>query len=61
VKSTGDPAIDALYRGRKGAVEFVDVPELGFVAVDGVGDPGGATFADALQALYTSAMARTSP
>jgi hypothetical protein len=52
-KSTGDPAIDALYRARNAKVDFVDVPELGFVVVDGAGAPGGDTFADALQALYS--------
>lgn len=53
VKTTGDARIDALYKGRKGKVEFVEVPELGFVAIDGRGAPGGETFTAALQALYT--------
>ena len=57
VTSTGDPLIDPLYRGRQGCVEFVDVPELGFVVVDGSGAPGGAAFADALQALYATSYA----
>jgi hypothetical protein len=52
-KSTGDPSIDALYKVRKGKVEFVEVPELGFVLIDGVGAPGGPAFAEALQALYS--------
>jgi hypothetical protein len=52
-KSTGDPAIDALYKVGKGRVEFVDVPELGFVMIDGVGAPDGESFAGALQALYS--------
>lgn len=47
-KSTGDPAIDALYKFGKGRVEFVDVPELGFVMIDGVGAPEGESFAGAL-------------
>ena len=51
--STGDPRIDALYRARKAMVEFVDVPELAFVMVDGAGAPDGDTFANALQALYS--------
>jgi hypothetical protein len=51
-KTTGDPLIDALYEVRKGKVEFVDVPELAFVVVDGGGDPGGDAFSDAVQALY---------
>lgn len=41
-----------LYRGRKGRVDLVDVPELLLVAVDGQGDPGGPDFAVAIQALY---------
>jgi len=53
MKSTGDPLIDALYRVRKGRVEFVDVPELGFVMIDGGGAPGGQAFTDALQGLYS--------
>jgi hypothetical protein len=40
-KSAVGSPIDALYKVRKGKVEFVDVPELGFVMVDGVGAPGG--------------------
>jgi hypothetical protein len=52
MKSTGDPAIDALYTVRKGTVGFVDVPELGFLVVDGAGDPEGEAFRDATQALY---------
>ncbi|HEX7443568.1 MAG TPA: hypothetical protein VF320_06760 [Acidimicrobiales bacterium] len=51
-KTTGDASIDALYRGRKGRVDFVEVPELGFVMVDGVGAPDGEAFTEALQALY---------
>lgn len=52
-KSTGDPSIDRLYRVAKGRVEFVDVPELGFVMIDGGGAPGGEAFTSALQALYS--------
>jgi hypothetical protein len=52
MKTTGDPAIDALYSVRKGTVAFVDVPELGFLVRDGRGDPEGEAFRDALQALY---------
>lgn len=53
MKSTGDPLIDALYSVRKGKVEYVDVPELGFLVIDGRGDPGGEAFNDAIQALYS--------
>ncbi len=53
MKSTGDPSIDALYMVGKGKVEFVDVPELGFVAIDGDGAPGDDAFSSALQALYS--------
>jgi hypothetical protein len=52
-KSTGDLVIDALYKVRKGRVDFVDVPELAFATVVGGGEPGGDAFRDALQALYS--------
>jgi hypothetical protein len=45
-------AVQALYTMRAGQVRTVDVPELGFVVVDGTGDPDGPVFAEALQALY---------
>jgi hypothetical protein len=45
-----DPA--PLYHVRRGAVDFVDVPELGYLAVDGTGAPEDGDFAAALQALY---------
>jgi hypothetical protein len=53
MKSTGDPSIDALYTVRKGRVEFVDVPELAFLVIDGHGAPDGEAFHDAVQALYS--------
>jgi hypothetical protein len=53
MKSTGDPTIDLLYDVRKGEVEFVEVPELGFLVLDGAGDPSGDAFRDAIQALYS--------
>ncbi len=52
-KRSGNPLVDALYKVRKGEVDFVDVPEFGFVMTDGSGAPGGAAFAEALQALYS--------
>jgi hypothetical protein len=51
--STVAPQVDSLYRVRKGAVEFVDVPELGYLMVDGTGAPGGTRFQAAVGALYT--------
>lgn len=51
--ATGHEAIDALYKARKGHVDFIDVPELGFAIVDGTGEPGGASYTEALQALFT--------
>jgi hypothetical protein len=53
VKPTGFPEVDALYKVRKGNVDLVDVPEFGFVMVDGAGAPDGQAFADAIQALYS--------
>ena len=52
-KSTGDAWIDALYKVRRGKVDFVDVPELGFVMIDGGGAPEAPAFSDAIQALYS--------
>ncbi len=44
---------ESLLKIRKGAVDIVDVPEFGFAAVTGTGEPGGAEFTAALQALYS--------
>lgn len=52
MKSTGDPEVDALFSVRKGEVEFVDVPEFGYLMIDGVGDPAAEAFGSAIQALY---------
>ena len=43
---------ESLLKVGKGAVGIVDVPEFGFVAVTGTGEPGGAEFTGAVQALY---------
>jgi len=53
MKSPGDPSIDALYKVRKGRVEFADVPELAFLVIDGRGAPEGEAFHNAIQALYS--------
>jgi hypothetical protein len=45
--------ISVLYKGRKGSVDFVDVPSLLFAVVRGQGDPEAPDFAAALQALFT--------
>ena len=45
--------VDALYKVRKGAVDIITGPELGYVAVDGQGSPDGQEFADAVRALYS--------
>jgi hypothetical protein len=45
-----------LYRPHAGGPRFVDVPELGFLMVDGEGAPESATsFMDAVGALYSTA------
>jgi hypothetical protein len=46
-------SFESLLKVRKGEVEFVDVPELGFIVVTGGGAPGGTEFTQALQALYS--------
>ena len=43
-----------LYAPRQGDFEIVDVPEMGFLMVDGHGDPNtSAAFGEAVHALYT--------
>lgn len=44
--------IGGLYKPHRGRVDFVDVPELAFVAVTGQGTPEGRAFAQAVQALH---------
>ncbi|WP_187270564.1 GyrI-like domain-containing protein [Lacisediminihabitans profunda] len=51
-KSTGFAELDALLTARKGHVDFVDVPELAFLSIDGTGAPDGQQFQAALRALY---------
>ena len=48
--TTFDPS--TLLHTHKGAVDIIDVPELGYAMVDGAGAPEGPTFAEALQALF---------
>ncbi|WP_334173662.1 GyrI-like domain-containing protein [Sinomonas sp.] len=45
--------IDSLYKVRRGEIEFVDVPELSFVMVEGQGEPEGPAFTEAVQALFS--------
>jgi len=52
-RRTGDPVVDAVYAARARQVDFVDVPELGFVVVDGSGHPGGDAFSLAVEALFS--------
>ncbi len=47
------PDVRALYRARKGRVEFVDVPAMYFLTVTGEGDPNAPEFAHAIEALYS--------
>ena len=42
-----------LYKARAGRVDFVDVPEFGYLLVPGRGDPNGEEFAEAVRALFT--------
>lgn len=41
-----------LYRAHSGRVDVVDVPELGYVSIDGQGSPEGPDFSAAISALY---------
>jgi hypothetical protein len=55
------PSADRLasYQGRKGRVDIVDVPELGYLTVSGRGSPRSPAFTDAARALaVVSAAAR---
>lgn len=54
------PSIEALYEVRKGKVEFIDVPELGFLVIEGAEPPAGEAFHDGIQACTQSATASTS-
>ena len=49
-------SLDA-YRATQGEFRIVDVPELQHLMLDGHGDPNGAAFAAALEALYPLAYA----
>jgi hypothetical protein len=43
-----------LYAPRTGRFDFVEVPELPFLMIDGMGDPNtSASYQDALTALYS--------
>jgi hypothetical protein len=52
---SGDPILDALYAGKAGRVDIVDVPEFTCLSLSGVGDPDGEQFHAAIQALYATA------
>lgn len=57
-----DPAlrsdrIERLYRGRKGRIDLVDVPELGYLVVGGHGAPGGDAFQAAFSTIFPVAYA----
>lgn len=45
--------VSTLYKAHKGRVDFVDVPELGYLMIDGVGAPEGGQFGAAVQALFS--------
>jgi hypothetical protein len=47
-----------LYAPKRGNFEIVDVPELGFLMIDGHGDPNtSAGYREAVEALYTASYA----
>jgi hypothetical protein len=50
--TTSVAELNLLFKARRGAPGVVEVPEAGYVCVDGTGSPDGADFADAVQALY---------
>ena len=44
-----------LQRAKAATPEIVDVPEAGFLMIDGEGDPAGAAYAEAVEALHAVA------
>jgi hypothetical protein len=44
--------VASLYRARTSKVDFVDVPDIGCITVEGAGPPGSEAWQDALQALF---------
>lgn len=42
-----------LYRPKKGNIAMIDVPEMNFLKIDGVGAPGSEAFTQAIEALFT--------
>ena len=50
----GEAVVDlrALYRARAGRVEYVDVPELTYLILDGAGAPEDDAFTEAAEALF---------
>lgn len=46
-------SVESLYKARKGVVDIVHVPKMGYVVVGGAGAPEGPAFAAAMKALYT--------
>ena len=44
--------VASLYRARAGRIDFVDVPELCYLTIDGVGAPEGPDFGDAVASLF---------
>jgi len=51
--------LNELYTGRKGKVDFVDVPELGYLVIDGSGAPDETegSFQRAIQTLFKASYA----
>lgn len=57
--ATATTDLKHLYQGRKGRVDFVDVPELGYFVIDGSGAPGETEgpFQQAIQTLFKASYA----
>lgn len=53
-QTTTAAPVERGYVARRGAVDFVDIPDAGFAMVDGRGAPGGQEFSDAIKALFTA-------
>lgn len=44
--------LKSLYGARSGKVQFIEVPVLNYLMIQGKGEPGGKAYTEAIQALY---------
>lgn len=44
--------LSRLYKVSSKKVEFIEVPEMNFLMIDGTGDPGSDKYKEAIEALF---------